>query len=232
MCVEGSCIGDPLPDGDADGVCDPVDVCPTIPDPSQADVDGDGIGDFCQCTAPAPGRCIAGGGSKRTDCLLEVSTVGPVELNRRGKKVKRVLRCSDGDRACDLDGARDGQCTFGVALCFGNADPRYPRCTPSMIRSMEILRPSAARAITEMSRGNAQHLERALGALGLEVRRRRRVISEPVAPVGEDLCSPLIHLVTPAPKVSGKKPVRRKFTFRAQATNGRRDKDRLTLMCE
>jgi hypothetical protein len=232
VCVEGICVGNPLPDSDADGYCDVLDVCPVVPDPEQSDANGNGVGDFCECTAPSPGRCIAGGGSERTDCLLEVTTTGPVTLNRRGTRVKRVVRCIDGEVGCDLDGAYDGQCTFGVAFCFGNSDPRYPGCTPSMIRSMEILLPNAARAISETDRANAQQLERSLGALGLEVRRRRRVIAEPIAPVGQDLCSPVIRLTVPGPRVRGGKTVRRKFRFRATATDGRRDKDRLILVCE
>lgn len=37
----------PLPDGDRDRVCDPTDNCPLHSNYSQADCDGDGIGDVC-----------------------------------------------------------------------------------------------------------------------------------------------------------------------------------------
>src|SRR5205085_7532012 len=38
-------------DGDGDGTCDLLDDCPTTPDPSQADDDGDNIGNACDpCT--------------------------------------------------------------------------------------------------------------------------------------------------------------------------------------
>jgi len=40
-----ACIGER--DLDSDGVADAVDNCPGIPNPSQADFDGDGIGDLC-----------------------------------------------------------------------------------------------------------------------------------------------------------------------------------------
>ncbi len=40
-----------IPDTDGDGIPDPSDNCPTIPNPSQIDSDGDGIGDVCDICA-------------------------------------------------------------------------------------------------------------------------------------------------------------------------------------
>jgi photosystem II stability/assembly factor-like uncharacterized protein len=37
----------PCPDADGDGVCDAVDNCPSVPNPNQRDLDGDGLGDVC-----------------------------------------------------------------------------------------------------------------------------------------------------------------------------------------
>src|SRR5262245_5703530 len=43
------------PDGDDDGVCDAIDVCPLATDPAQTDDDGDGAGDACDpCTNVVP----------------------------------------------------------------------------------------------------------------------------------------------------------------------------------
>jgi cysteine-rich repeat protein len=40
-----------LGDTDGDGICDPLDDCPLVPDPLQVDTDKDGIGDLCDpCT--------------------------------------------------------------------------------------------------------------------------------------------------------------------------------------
>ncbi len=42
------------PDGDGDGVCDALDVCPVDADPAQTDTDNDGAGDACDpCTSTA-----------------------------------------------------------------------------------------------------------------------------------------------------------------------------------
>jgi hypothetical protein len=45
-----------VPDGDNDGFCDAIDLCPLVPDPMQADNDNDGQGDLCDvCTQLPPG---------------------------------------------------------------------------------------------------------------------------------------------------------------------------------
>lgn len=45
-CLGGPCLGQTT-DRDGDGVADGNDVCPTTPNPEQADTDGDGLGDGC-----------------------------------------------------------------------------------------------------------------------------------------------------------------------------------------
>jgi hypothetical protein len=62
-------------DADGDGVPNSIDRCPTVPDPSQLDTDGDGIGDACD---PNRARPVAQNDSYSTDAntLLTVLTPG------------------------------------------------------------------------------------------------------------------------------------------------------------
>jgi cysteine-rich repeat protein len=229
-CVAGVCRGIPASDSDGDGICDLRDVCPHVFDPAQEDSDHDGVGDACECSAPAPGRCLPGGGPRRTDCLVEFNPAGPVTLNRSGTMVAGVLRCTDGDPRCDRDRHADHQCTFALSVCLGNSDPRFPRCVPTPIGSLELVSPSPERSRSAMDRENALALERGFGALGTEVRRGGRVIVEGRAATGRDLCGPPVALQVPAP-ASGGKPIRRKFKIRGIAGDGRRDLDVFVLEC-
>jgi hypothetical protein len=120
-----NCPNDPNPDQadrDGDNVGDVCDLCPDFPNADQADADGDGIGDACQCHDPEPGRCVAGGGSKTTDCLVEMLVLPEPARDKDGEPMNKIT-CKDGD-ACDTDGVADGHCTFSVSLCYNNADPR------------------------------------------------------------------------------------------------------------
>jgi hypothetical protein len=196
------------------------------------DGDGDGIGDLCQCTAPAPGRCIAGGGSRRTDCLLELLPTGRLSFNRRGTRLRSAVWCTDGDPVCDLDRARDGVCTFGVALCFGSADPRHPLCAPFPVRSVEVVSPTVSAGLPPDQQRNVQAIEGAAQALGLQVRHDGRVIAPALRPVGDGVCGPLVRLTAPAPAAERARGLKRTFKLRAVAADGRRDQDRIVLMCE
>ena len=54
--ADATCPADLVsPDTDGDGICDAVDNCPAVPNPSQTDSDNDGFGDACDvCTNVLP----------------------------------------------------------------------------------------------------------------------------------------------------------------------------------
>jgi sugar lactone lactonase YvrE len=74
-----------------------------------------------------PNGCIPGGGPRRTDCLAETLVRAPLTI-RRGLP-QPVVRCQDGDPNCDADTV-PGRCTFRVAWCLNQNDPRM-RCSAS-----------------------------------------------------------------------------------------------------
>jgi len=81
------CTG-PCPDSDQDGVLDDSDDCPFFADPLQADADGDGRGDACEC------------GDQSGDGRVDVSDI--VAINRAiFTPVLETPLC---------DGNNDGQC--------------------------------------------------------------------------------------------------------------------------
>lgn len=229
-CVTGVCLGGALIDHDLDGVPDIRDICPDVFNPAQTDSNHDGVGDNCQCTDTAPGRCLTGGGTTSTDCFLELDPSGPVTLNAKGTAVLGVVSCLDGDRQCDQDGKVDGRCTFGVSFCLSNTDPRLALCSPADIISLEVISPSAAKGAT-LDQTNGLAIEQAVGALGIGIARGGKMIKPFVSSAGQDRCSPLVSLVVPAPTGKSIKPVAKTFQVRANAANKKNDLDFFTLQC-
>ena len=75
---------------------------------------------------------LPGGGGARSDCFLEFE-VGGSEISARR------VECADGDPSCDLDGACDDSCRFGVSICLNQVDPALPDCRPpaGLLRASE-----------------------------------------------------------------------------------------------
>ena len=118
---------DPSPDGDGDGVADARDVCPTVADPDQADVEADGEGDACD----PDGLRSDFDGDGWSDLALGVpgedtrtaANAGAVEIlygSEGGLSAARsTWFTADSPGVAGAANARDG---FGSALASGDYD--------------------------------------------------------------------------------------------------------------
>ncbi|WP_437292909.1 thrombospondin type 3 repeat-containing protein [Sorangium sp. So ce426] len=79
-CLNAQCIGAICSlDTDGDGVPDPIDNCPTVPNPAQADANADGRGDACDCASPPRpdgDACDDGNACTQTDTCRSGACVG------------------------------------------------------------------------------------------------------------------------------------------------------------
>jgi hypothetical protein len=77
-------------------------------------------------TGPGAWALVPGGGAGRSDCLAEWRVTTRNVAPTRGSS---ALDCQDGDPSCDGDGEQDDVCTFNVAVCGNQGNPRLPQCT-------------------------------------------------------------------------------------------------------
>ncbi len=162
----------PLPgvtlDGDGDGVSDCQDTCPALPDPSQRDCDGDGVGDACDPDFDDPD-----GDGIDTPCDVCPAVADPEQRERDLDGVGDACdNCpvlynpdqldADGDGpgdACDLcpafDDAIDADGDASPDACdlcpgFDDTDPASP-CpqlfTTSFDTALRILNPHTGRSL-------------------------------------------------------------------------------------
>jgi cysteine-rich repeat protein len=138
------------------------------------------VDDGCDATCRSEMIPGSGVGHVRRDCFHEW-LAPPVSTRDLEGRPSRTLHCTEGDPACDYDGAADGVCTFHVALCFNVNDRRThngaaaPACSPSNIERVRVQTTSAfrdGRASEAIEARNQQALESALGGLGAVVRGR------------------------------------------------------------
>jgi acetyltransferase-like isoleucine patch superfamily enzyme len=109
-------------DTDADGVDDSIDVCDGVPDPGQADANGDGWGDACT----HPTATIGAGSSHRGDYVSARAALGATQTLRSGAWVGRrvtsgasVTFGADSDVAADVAIGSNVLIDDGAVVGFG-----------------------------------------------------------------------------------------------------------------
>jgi hypothetical protein len=151
-----------------------------------------------------PDACpVTGGGSGKTDCLVEFDGVPSARV-----------RCTDGDPACDTDGAVNGACRFAVTTCLNVTDARLPRCAPGTVASFTV----------RNGRPGSKRFDPALAAL------EASVLATPL-PATTASC----RAATPVyVALRGKKKFKKttlQLRTTAKASDGRRDADTIKLTC-
>jgi len=171
-------------------------LLPAVPLPARADCPG--------------AACVPGGGSPKTDCVVEIEGVVPNAPASRPKK----LRCQDGDPACDTDGALNGSCRVLVRLCLNVDDPALPLCAPSDVASLELRNPAPGR------RGHDPQLAALADAL-------------PPLPTADAACTDAVPVYAPLRTKRGRfKASTRTLRSVAATSSGQRDADRVSVTCE
>ena len=66
-----------------------------------------------------------GGGDARSDCMLVTDVAGASGAH--------AARCTDGDPACDADGAVNGSCLFRLRVCLDATEATLPRCGADVV---------------------------------------------------------------------------------------------------
>ncbi len=185
-----------------------------------------------RCNAAAPGTCIPGRGYPRTDCIAEwLVEPTPALVPARSAAVQvpdyRVT-CVDGDARCDFDGAvgANGRCTFHLALCLDNSDPRaaLAGCSATTVASYELKRPRRLRPRNAVDLANATAILDAVAALAAlpgGVAGNTVTFAPGAAPA--DACTRFVSITVPR----GARTIRSKVT----TIDRKRDIDELRLTC-
>jgi hypothetical protein len=102
---------------------------------------------------------VRGGGSRATDCLLELNIIPPEAVTQSAHP---VARCTDNDPLCDNDDTL-GRCTFGVSVCVNMPDPLLRQCsTDEDLVDFAILAPRVNAPKGSIDRLNVDNLAFAL----------------------------------------------------------------------
>ena len=168
------------------------------------------------CSGAAAATCVPGGGKPAADCFMEFKVLAPLP----GGVPPPKISCVDGNPACDQDDV-GGQCTFRLAGCLNNTDPRIPSCGQATIAAVKL-------GGNQGKGAGGQSLSAGLGALAPSAPLSRgRGVSFTNGFTEANSCSPFGDFVVKRGKKNGKGKL---SVVTTTAASGK-DKDKLKLLC-
>ena len=183
------------------------------------------------CTDQTPGECVPGIGAH--GCGFEWLVYPNMTATSTGLP-GRTITCKDGQLFCDFDGTADGQCTFHVAACLNNADPRRisaSACVPSSITNVQVSQPRLS-STRPADQSNAQNAFAALQGIAANTLVGSRVVyTSPVTTANR--CSNFFDVVVPVNRAFGPSQAAGSRMLSVAAKMGAATvSNRLTLICQ
>jgi cysteine-rich repeat protein len=178
--------------------------------------------------------CVAGGGSSRSDCVLEWVLDPPPPLDSHGLPQRTAL-CYEGDPLCDSDpDIQNASCSFPVVLCANNDDPRLPACLTGDITTFTVRKPNPNRLKDDADVANLDVLEtRVHDDFGVTIVRNRQPFLAGSANTTPNLCTAPFEIQVPL-RISLSDRVsrgRKKLKLAMAQSGGSRDTDVVRFEC-
>lgn len=148
-------------------------------------------GDGCEgdCTLPPQAELMVQGSPQAQGCQAEWKLfVSNGILDATTGLPKRTQKCTDGDPACDRDGANDLHCTYEAQICLRVDDDRLPGCDPAALDFVRIGAPSPF-ADNPLTAQNGQAILDALIPFGVEIQVSTTVVQTGVPFAGSGQCT-------------------------------------------
>ena len=151
---------------------------------------------------------VRGGGSAKTDCLVELYGIELVP-KAPGRPARQAI-CVDGE-ACDADGEANDRCLFPVGFCVNVDDPSLPDCnSANPIVAFEASAKPFSASVADTQASAATEL-----------------------PLASSSCLYSDGVTVPVKvRPNGKRGGKATVYASAESSDGRTDRDRVTLVCE